>query len=100
MAERADAKPTKRVLLMEFTVQFADLPEEVQEAVAKQTEGGYDPEGMPILVPVAFAEGGPKHVIESEAKVRGRFRAIALDSFQQGHEAIPPEQQKFELKPL
>lgn len=107
MAERADAKPTPRVVLMEFDARglslLGALSEEDQAAL--KTQLGIESDDaldrpVQVLIPVARAAGGPKAVIEAEAKTRGRFRAIAEDSFSQGHEAIPPEQQKFELKPL
>lgn len=100
--ERAEAKPTKRVLLMEFETEIGavQLPEEIRKALEGQLGEIGDGDKLTILVPVGEAEGGPKAVIESSAKVRGRFRAISLDSYSQGHEAVPPEQQKFELKPL
>jgi len=107
MTERAEPKPTKRVVLMEFQANGKaianSLGEEGKAALMKQL-GVEDFEALDrpieVLIPVARASGGPKAVIESEAKARGRFRAIADDAFSQGHEAIPPEQQKFELKQL
>jgi hypothetical protein len=107
MAERAEAKPTPRVVLMEFDARglslLGALSEEDQASLKAQlgieSDDALD-RPVQVLIPVARAAGGPKAVIESEAKTRGRFRAIAEDSFAQGHEAIPPEQQKFELKPL
>jgi hypothetical protein len=108
MAERADAKPTPRVVLMEFEVngmRFAteSLSEEDREALKAQLGIESDDvldRPVQVLIPVARAAGGPKAVIEAEAKTRGRFRAIAQEAFDQGHEAIPPEQQRFELRPL
>lgn len=103
MTERAETKPTPRVVLMEFDtgrgIGELGLPDEVQASLEDQLGIG-DDEKLTILVPVAEDEGGPKAVIERVAKTRGRFRAIAKDSYDQGHEAIPPEQQRFELKPL
>ena len=108
MAEKAESKPTPRVVLMEFDLPSVTLegaagaPEEIIRALVEQigNADGALPEKLTVLVQVAESEGGPKAVIERDAKTRGRFRAIAKDSFDQGHEAIPPEQQKFELKPL
>lgn len=101
MAER-ESKPTPRVLLMEFEADAAELPEEVRDKLVAQGVAADKSElpNVTILIPVGHHEGGPKHVIESHAKTRGRFRAISQDSYSQGHEAVPPEQQKFELKPL
>lgn len=100
--ERKEAKPTPRVLLMEFEVPADQLPEEVRDKLVAQ---GLAPDkselgSLSILIPVGDVEGGPKHVIEHHAKTRGRFRAVSKDSYDQGHEAVPPEQQKFELRPL
>jgi hypothetical protein len=101
-----EKKPTPRVLLMEFSVSehLLDALEPVDRtALLAQLGIPEDAEEVtlpPILVPVKEAAGGPKAVIEREAKVRGRFRAVAKDSYDQGHEAVPPEQQKFELRPL
>ncbi len=98
--ERKGAKPTPRILLMEFTVEGRELPGKVAEQLKEQLETDQLPVTVTLLVNVGKAEGGPRAVIEKGAKTRGRFRAIATDSYEQGHEAIPPEQQKFELKPL
>jgi hypothetical protein len=102
--ERKEAQPTERVLLMEFQVPSENarewLPDAVFDALIEQMEDRNLPDPLTLLIPVGESEGGPKHVIENEARVRGRFRAIARESYDQGHEAIPPEQQKFELKPL
>lgn len=107
MAERAEAKPTPRIVLMEFEAMGMRLAESLTEddRAALKAQLGVESDDaldrpIQILIPVARASGGPKSVIETEARTRGRFRAIAKDSFEQGHEAIPPEQQKFELKPL
>jgi hypothetical protein len=99
--------PTKRVLLMEFDLPSAVLksddgiPEEVERAIIDQI-GVEDemPKNLKILIVAGEGTGGPKALIESQAKTQARFRAISRDSFDQGHEAIPPESQKFELKPL
>lgn len=107
MAERKEAKPTPRVVLMEFEVAARAIAEVLSEkgldALLTQlgVEGAdalEDP--VSVLIPVTSAAGGPKAVIEEVARVGGRFRAIAKDAFDQGHEVIPPEQQKFDLKPL
>lgn len=102
--ERREAKPTPRVLLMEFEVSpeaaRSFLPEEVFQALTDQTGDGNLPDPLTLAIPVARAAGGPKAVIEREAKTRGRFRAVPVDSWEQGHEAVPPEQQRFELRPL
>lgn len=107
MADRAEAKPTPRVVLMEFEARGLSLLGALSEGdqAALKTQLGIESDDaldrpVQVLIPVARASGGPKAVIEAQAKTRGRFRAIAQDSFDQGHEAIPPEQQKFELKPL
>ncbi|MGH2938300.1 MAG: hypothetical protein ACRDPE_09300 [Solirubrobacterales bacterium] len=101
------SKPTKRVLLMEFEIPSDALkgddgiPEEIERAIVDQI--GFDdemPKNLTVLIVAGEGEGGPKAVIESNAKTQARFRAISRDSFDQGHEAIPPESQKFELKPL
>lgn len=105
MAE--ERKAVKRVVLMEFEANGKGianaLGEEAKEALKAQlgieSDDALD-RPVQVLIPVARAAGGPKTVIEAEAKTRGRFRAIAEDSFAQGHEAIPPEQQKFDLRPL
>lgn len=100
--QRKETKPTPRVLLMEFEVPADQLPEEVRDKLIAQGLAADKSElgTLTILIPVNEVEGGPKHVIEAHAKTRGRFRAVAKDSYDQGHEAVPPEQQKFELKPL
>lgn len=112
MAEKPAAKkegqPTKRVVLMEFDAKakgiLNSLPEEAREALlgqlGKENVEAMEGEMFTVLIPVAEANGGPKAIIDETAKVRGRFRAIARDSYDQGHEAIPPERQQFELKPL
>lgn len=102
MAERKESKPTPRVLLMEFDVPADQLPEEVRDKLVAQGLAGDKSElgTVSILVPVGDYAGGPKHVIETHAKTRGNFRAISTDSYDQGQEAVPPEQQKFELRPL
>jgi hypothetical protein len=108
MAEKdTTSKPTPRVLLMEFDARglslLGALSEEDQAALKAQlgieSDDALD-RPVQILIPVARGAGGPKAVIKTEAKTRGRFRAIATESFDQGHEAIPPQEQQFELKPL
>jgi len=94
-------------MLMEFEVNGKGFSNCLSEAdrEALKTQLGIESDDaldrpVQVLIPVARAAGGPKAVIEAQAKTRGRFRAIAQDAFDQGQEAIPPEQQKFELKPL
>jgi hypothetical protein len=111
MAEQ-ERKAVDRVVLMEFEVSTEEarkwLPDEIADPLLAQCEGNLPgqkkistgPTMMTILVPVTKAGGGPRAVIDEVAKTRGRFRAIAKDSYDQGHEAIPPDQQKFKLKPL
>lgn len=107
MAEKPKSTPTPRVVLMELKVNgmsfLGSLSETDREAFKKQlgveSDDAVD-RPIEVLVPVARGKGGPKAVISEEARVRGRFRAIAMESFDQGHEAVPPEQEKFELRPL